>query len=290
MTARRSAPVPRRAAGFTLIEMVMVIAVTGVLAAAVGRFIAQPVEGALDAARRARLTDAAETVLARMTRELRLALPNSVRVDASGKVVEFLRVHAGARYRAEAPGDPLDFAASSDTFDVLGTLVDAGTVDAAAGAGVAECATGAVDCLAIYNTGQTGADAWSLDNMAGVRAAAAGSVGFGAAAPFPFRSPGQRFYVVDTPVAFLCDDAGAGVVRRYDGHAVNADQSAVDSHGELIAAGAAEAVVTDRVTGCGFDYQPGTATRGGLVTLTITLSEQGESVTLLQQAHVSNLP
>lgn len=276
--------------GFTLIELIVVMTLVGILAAVVGRFVAGPVEGYTDLARRARLVDRAETALERMTREIHLALPNSVRVSGSKDALEFLRVLTGGRYRAQAPGDPLDFTATNDTFDVLGGLPDAALVDAGAGAAPADCAAGNVDCLVIYNTGQSGADAYAQDNIAAVQDAGAASVTFDAAQPFPLTSPGQRFYVVDTPVSFVCDDTGLRRIRRYQGYPIEASHADVDTDAELAGAGAEASLLTDRVVGCRFDYEPGTATRGALVTLRITLEEDGERVNLLQQIHMSNVP
>ena len=54
----RSAP-PRRASGFTLVEAVLVIMLTGVVAVMAGTFIKAPVTSYADQARRAELGDAA---------------------------------------------------------------------------------------------------------------------------------------------------------------------------------------------------------------------------------------
>src|SRR5437762_10922535 len=54
-----------RARGVTLIEMVIVIAITAIIAAALSVFISRPVEGYADAARRAELSDIADTALRR---------------------------------------------------------------------------------------------------------------------------------------------------------------------------------------------------------------------------------
>ena len=62
--------------GFTLIEMIMVIVITGVIAGMVAVFIKGPVDSYFDMARRAELTDIADTAMRRMTRDIRLALPN----------------------------------------------------------------------------------------------------------------------------------------------------------------------------------------------------------------------
>ena len=69
-----------RSAGFTLIEMIMVIIITAVLGTIISRIISRPVEGFVDISRRAELVDIAEVSLRKISREVRLALPNSVRL------------------------------------------------------------------------------------------------------------------------------------------------------------------------------------------------------------------
>jgi prepilin-type N-terminal cleavage/methylation domain-containing protein len=65
--------------GFTLVEAIIVMVLTGVLAGVMVLFIRQPVQNYVDAAGRAGLTDTADLALRRMARELRSALPNSIR-------------------------------------------------------------------------------------------------------------------------------------------------------------------------------------------------------------------
>ena len=57
-----------RQGGFTLIEAIMVITITGILAAIVAVFIRTPVDGYIDSVARAELTDAADTALRRIAR------------------------------------------------------------------------------------------------------------------------------------------------------------------------------------------------------------------------------
>jgi MSHA biogenesis protein MshO len=89
-----------------------VISVVGILAGIVAVFIRSPMEGYMAASRRAELTDAADAALLRISRDVRTALPNSVRVvSASGTVgscggseacyLEYLPIEDGGRYRAE---------------------------------------------------------------------------------------------------------------------------------------------------------------------------------------------
>ena len=290
MARRAQPPRARRGhlrAGFTLIELVMVIAIAGVVAVAASRFIAQPVAGYIDLQRRAALTDLAQTAQARFGRELRLAVPNSVRVAAGGAAVEFLRIRAGGRYRAVGPGAVLDFTTGTGSFEVPGGLADAGAVRALPGAGIADCLSGATDCLVLYNTGQPGADAWAGETLAAVTAVSASTVAFARATPFPWASPAQRFYISDGPVSFVCEGA---TVMRYAGYPISATQAAVDSGAEIVAAGGSGHRLVGDVSACNFSYQAGTATRSALLSARITLTRDGESVTLLQQLPVLNLP
>jgi MSHA biogenesis protein MshO len=114
----------RGQSGFTLVEAVVVILISGIVFAVVAIFIQRPVEGYFDTTRRAALSDIADTAVRRITRDLRLALPNSVRV--SGNYLEFLLTTGGGRYRAEptstGTGNILDFTSPGGdaSFDVIG--------------------------------------------------------------------------------------------------------------------------------------------------------------------------
>ena len=122
----------QRQNGFTLIELITVIVLLGSLAAIGGIFIVQPFQAVDDMRRRAELVDEAQLIIERMAREIRTALPNSVRTGASGTrtTLELVSTRTGGRYRRlPAPGgggDRLNRTQSNDTFDALGGLIDIG--------------------------------------------------------------------------------------------------------------------------------------------------------------------
>jgi MSHA biogenesis protein MshO len=216
-----------------------------------------------------------------------------VRVTSTGSVValELLGTVDGARYRAQPPGSAaqiLDFSAADDSLNVLGPFTQ-----------VVKPFSSTSHHLAIYNVGVPGADAYELANVvtpAGTTIAIAADGATGedrvtVSPPFRFAypSPTQRVFLLDGPVTYLCDTV-TGTLMRYRGYTVAANQASRDSHGELLGAGATASLMADRLAGCSFAYTPGTAERAGLVSLQFTVQAQGESVSLLSQVHVDNVP
>jgi len=298
------------ARGFTLIEMIVVIILISILSGVLFTILRGPMRQYVQVQQRAALVDTAETALQRMTREIRLALPNSIRIRSSGSItsIEFLRTLDGGRYRDKphpagtpvcggpAPQDVLSFSASTDCFQVLGTLNNL-PVSGGAGANRTSCLQGATDCLVIFNTGQLGANAYAGDNIAGIEAATANTITFDIAplTRFPYKSLNQRFQIVDTPVSFLCDSS-SGEILRIDNYDVLSTQPIDPPPGSTDFIDTATTLnsnlLANKVSACNFTYTQGTASRAAMVTLQITIEDPdlGQDVTLLQQAHVDNQP
>lgn len=292
----------RRMRGFTLIESVMVIVITGILAAMVAVFIRFPVEGYVASVRRAELTDQAEVALRRMQRDIRLAVPNSLRVATVGGVnyIEFIITSGGGRYR-----DPSDGSTAGNflrfnnaavlNFDVVGAMPDPPIVAGADGVG---------DFIVVYNLGPGSApgDAYATGNACANcnRARVANIAGntitlannpFGSQSP-PLTSPNARFQVVPAgqrAVTYACPEpapAGApGNLLRYANYGFFTAQQTTDA-----ALGGAPAIVATAAVTCAVNFAPNVMGRSGLLHVQLNLTSDGEIVTLSQQIHVDNAP
>lgn len=284
----------RRMRGFTLVELIITITVSAVVVSFMAMFMAGPVRGYTDQARRAELVDLAENALGRVARDIRRALPNSVRITASGSVtaLELLNTVDGVRYREQPPpADParqLDFTGPDDAFNSVGAFN-----------GIAKPFSSTTHYLSIYNVGVPGADAYALANVItppgtqiDIDADAVpgeDNVTLAPAFQFSFGSPARRVFLLDGPVTYLCDVLTETLVR-YSGYGIAALQADRDSDAELMAAGASRTLIADHLTACAMTYAPGTAERAGLVSLQLAVSDAGETVSLLHQVHVDNVP
>lgn len=263
----------------------MVIAITGILAAVVAQFIVAPVQGYLSTQARAALVDQADLALRRIGRDLRIALPNSARVTASGLTLELMPTTGASRYMAEG-SNRLLFGSLATSFDLIGPPLT----------------LAAAQNLVFYNLGPgvVGSDAYADNSSAGTQASAnrrsstnsagpASSITMSSLAGLPvaaFAAP-HRVFAVEPPVTYRCDLA-AGTLTRYQGYGFLANQPDPPVSGS-------SAVLASGVAACRFSYDAAVvASRAALVNLALTLQTSTtsgtESVTLHHALHVDNLP
>jgi len=257
----------RESGGFTLVELIIVLVIVGVVGSMSTMLIIRPIQGYAALSRRASLVNTADNALRRMQRDVRAALPNSLRILETGgtSILELLHTRAGGRYRAQSPGDILNFSAPDADFDIIGELSEApadgqflvvANLSATAGANNAYLSLG-------------------TDNRARISGASTASlIALSEPHQFPLPDANRRFFVVDEAVSYVCDSA-AGTLVRHAGYAIQNPQSAGFS-------GGSSALMADKLSSCRFDYQD------GLLRLKLTVEQEGEAIHLLQQVFVVN--
>jgi MSHA biogenesis protein MshO len=281
-----------RCRGFTLIELVVTVAVSAVVVSFMAMFVLTPMNAYSAQTRRAELVDSADSALRLIGRDLQIAVPNSVRIASSGSSValELLSSVDGARYRDSGP-----LADASRELDL--TAPDGAFATTVPFSYVTVPFSSSSHYLVIYNVGVPGANAWDMTDVitpAGTQISiAAGAtanenlVTLNPAFRFAWGSPNKRVLLVEGPVTYLCDTS-ARTLTRYSGYGIASSQPLTVP--ALLAAGATGSRVANDVDSCAFDYAPGTAQRSGLATLALQLTRSGERVQLLQQVHMVNAP
>jgi len=303
--------------GVTLIELVVTMVIVGIIVAAVAYFVL-PVRQATDVALRAELADIADNALQRIGRDVKLALPNSVRVTpASGPppyYIEFLAIREAGRYRSDtgsvaggvaceqddgslsiADNDQLSFDLAGappgdQCFKTLGLLANPGSVTTN-------------DYLVLNNYGPGFSNQNAYEASAANRAQINAAIGVEPSrnrvhfAKTNFSralhdSPGKRFFITSGPVSYVCD-AGAGTIRRHWNYGGGSGSEPLAAQPTVFGSGSS-ALIAENVTDCSFKYSI-VGPQLGLVTMQVTLSRQRfdgnpETVSLYHAVHVNNAP
>lgn len=278
--------------GFTLVELILVIVITGILAATVVVFLKPAIDSYVDTGRRADLSDIADTALRRMGQDVRSAVPNSVR-SVSPACFQLVPTTGGGRYRmaSDTVNDtaplpctpsatcsaPLDVTRASTVFDVLSPFAVLPAVG---------------DWVVIDN--QNAGDVYAGTNRAQISQISAAPVSprttdglyrinIGAR-QFPSGYAGGRLFIVpqtEPSVFYSC--TGGRLYRTVA--AFGADQA-------TSCALTSGAVVATDVAACTFVYDPnqGATQQSGFVWMRLELSRAGESVALAYGVHVDNVP
>ncbi len=291
----QSLPPRIASAGFTLVELIIVITLSGIVAVMVSGIVGNQMFGYVETQQRAQLVQMADVALQKIAQDVRNAVPNSVRV--SGNFIEMVPVVMAAPYRNAPSGtagsDALDFSAPDLSFQVLDNLVGSN-------------ATLSDAQIVIYNVGLTNGGAPVLganlyaDNPGGANPHVISGTGvtlvnsgdedqvvLTAAHQFSQRSPEQKMYLVRGALTYHCDPV-SGSLRRYQGYPIQSAQPVNAGASPLV--GASSALLANSVSGCVFRYSSGTLTRSGVVSLLLTLNDGNQTSTLMKQVQISNVP
>lgn len=278
--------------GFTLVEILIVIVVLSVLAVGSVKFISFSAEGYVATARRVNLAATATIASEKMTRALRNALPNSVRVNSAGNCVEIMPVLASSAYRqiplsyspASVPREYVtavklaaDFNNPSGRLVVYSYATPTDSLYQPVNPGAISTINASLDGTGTYDTNLADNEIYYVFN-------AAGSFEFSA------ESPQKRLFIVASPVAFCQQGTQLFYFRNY-GYVSNVENLAAAFSSSvpnrlLIADGL-------QANSLKFTYTPASLRRNALVSYELTLSDASagsEILNINQQVQVRNVP
>ena len=295
----------QRCFGFSLVELVITIVITGIIFSVIALFLNRPIQAYTELYALSDITNIADLALSRIEKDVRNAVPNSIRVKSSGNLtgVEMANAVEGMRYRAKNPGGAnaiLSIGSNDTDFNVEGKFQYA-----AYGANGYR--------LVIYNTGaytgnsdspNAGVNLYSSSTAAGPTPPAGSHiitpstsivtlssgatedhVNISPAMKFGLASPRQRIYIVDTPISYICNLSN-GTLTRYWGYSITDVQPLDNTVSPLN--GANSALLAKNVSACTFSYSAGTSTRNGVLGVNLVITRNGKSARLFYQINSNN--
>ncbi len=308
--------------GFTLVELVTSIVLLSIVFSVVSRIIAMPMAAYSYSLDNLELSDISANAMTFLSREIKSAVPNSIRVNGTGTAIEFFPIVAGARYRAVSAPTSLNilrFDTTTTSFNLLtpySLLLPLYATEpyrlVIYNTGAYEYTNGVLD----YNQPLAGLNVYNPEPYTGtndipplnshVITPDTTTVTFSDGGlsetmvtlsddfQFALESPQQRIYVVNTPVSYICDTSSGGTtgtLTRFQNYAVTATQPTSASDATLTPGTVNQSLLLNHVSSCQFIYDPGTARRSGIVTFKFSVgSPNGNTAYFVQQIQVQNAP
>lgn len=266
--------------GFTLVEMVVVIIILGVLVVGVSSFLIIGTRIFIDSTSVEQALGESRFAIERMTRELRSAVPNSVRVATIGnqsQCIEFTPILASSSY-LELPIAP---ESKTDSAEVM--LPTQGI--------------NSDELLLVYPLIPEhiyGEDAHSNSHDEGhlfpVASVAGNTVTFQREVVYVESSPQRRFFMVNTPVSY-CFLANGELHRYADYPLFNVDQP---SPAQMLANGnralMAKNIINNIALQPPINFTPASLINSAVVQLSPLFSVNGQEFQYQHQVQVINVP
>lgn len=245
--------------GFTLVELIAVMVILSIIATIGVGFVVRATESYQSTQTRALLVNTARQSIERMTRQLRGALPYSVRLTNADQCLQFMPIAAGGNYFNTVP-DQQNGAPPSAVIPSSPVSVDFGTAR--------YVAIGAMNAEEIY-----GSSPESLANYAG------GALELSSAKRWLRNSINKRFYLLDDAQAFCLV---GNELRFYSGINPQAANVTLTDSSDILARG---------IAGAGpFTLANGSENRNTRVTIALDFTGGGETINYTQRVLIRNVP
>lgn len=278
----------RRSLGFTLVEMVTVIIILGVLVLGVSSFLIFGTRIFIDATSVDQVMSQSRFAIERMTRDIRNAVPNSIRVRDSGdgawQCIEMMPISASASY--------MDMPIAPAPASQFGTLMQSSaTAPLTANQFLLIYPLTPADVYTATSTSITQGKLFSIDSIT-ANTTNDSRVDFGRAVRFDEASPRQRYFGVQGAVSYCFEQVTSelSLLKRYGGYSFNhpnLQPSPADMGTGVLMA---ENVVNTIGRNSPMAYTPGTLRNNAMVHLNPLFDVQGQSFQYHHQVQVINVP
>lgn len=285
----------KKQSGFTLVEIIVVISIMGIIGGLSSLIIGRSLDSYAALERRTDLQTSIRLAIERVSREMRHALPHSICVNnggactSSGNRFYFIPVTDSGRYQ-DRPGvysapPPIQrerlpiSPRTSNLFDVLSTDANNRLV----------VQNG--DWVAVYNSNNTDIYAGTNNIRHQINSVVQKDIHNDADATndidqiqltanqaFANHSPTRRFHIIADDVVTLFYLDGTDL-RRDTTNFASPNSATANTR-----------LLMQNVEACTFTYSAGSPQRAGLLRIDITVTQQGESVQVIHDAHIYNTP
>lgn len=251
--------------GFTLVELVTVLIIIGILGTGVITFIGDSTNGFAATVAREKLAEDGQYIAEKFTREIRDALPNSVRANTN--CLELVHIAGGSKYH---------------------TLPLGGLADGMYSWPIDPTPTASGLRVAVYPQSDLydGSTPGSISPPTAINAPETDNrVRLTFDAPFQFiaGSPRSNYYLVEDPVSYCTSN---GNLYRYTNYGYQASQPTAATLPSTLPTRALEGEGVSAT----FSVSPASLQANSIVNMVFEVSARGETVRINHLAHVRNAP
>lgn len=280
--------------GFTLVELVMVLVLLGVMAVSIGGFITLSSQTFVNVSSRDQALSNVRFVIERLNREVRNAVPNSVRI--AGNCLEFIPIQSSAFYTEL----PTDATSKSDQITAVEFYNQSGSNEYMCELHSGVCA----DVVSVYGLNEAALyknvhsalapDTGQIFSIKSIAAASGNTklITLNKNVAFEDESPTKRLYIMNSPVSF-CHDGDE--VWRYENYDINdAQQTPPVSNSIIRTGGIQKNLMAANITSLQFFDEPATLSRNARVKYQITTKtnegSNSDNISFMQTINLRNVP
>lgn len=250
------------AKGFSLVELIAVLVILGLLSTIGISFVVKTTQSYQETQTISKLTMTARQSVERMSRQLRAALPYSVRLLNGGQCIEFMPIASGGFY-VNSVADTKNNAVAQSTISVAPHQIDFGMASF--------ISIGAMSANEIYGG--------SGGSIASVNSRNVTSIVLSSAKTWLRNSPNKRFYLLNAPQAFCVDN---NQLKYFPTVSLSASTIDMSNGFDLLADNVSAAVP--------FNLTSASDNRNAIVQINLEFSENGRQVNFNQQVMIRNVP